>query len=463
MIRKLLRRMFARAASPSTVPAGPALVPLDIHGIPAKALSPAARHVCAVLQEEGYKAFVVGGAVRDLLAGIHPKDYDVATSATPEQVRSLFRRSRIIGRRFKIVHVLYEYETIEVSTFRTHQGQDIGQTDVHGRILSDNIYGSQEEDASRRDFTVNALYYDPLTEVIVDYHHGVADLQQKTLRMIGDPRTRYREDPVRMLRAVRLAAKLGLIIEPEARQPIREMASLLENVPDARLFDEMLKLLFSGHSIACLEQLREEGLHHGLLPMLDVILEQPAGSRFIWLALENTDARVREDKPVSPGFLFACLLWHEVDQAWKAHCKAGVHAQPALLQAMDEVLEIQSRKLAITRRIVGDIKEIWLLQPRFDRRSGRFAYRLIGLPRYRAAWDFLRLRGRAGEVEMALVDWWEQFAQGTEAERTALLNLKNIGDEDEPRKKRRRRRRKPGPSGSGQPADGSPTSSEAVS
>ncbi|NMG72693.1 polynucleotide adenylyltransferase PcnB [Parazoarcus communis] len=439
MIRKLLRKVFTRAATP--VQTEPALIPVEQHGIRREQLSPAARKVCAVLQEGGHKAYVVGGAVRDLLIGHPPKDYDVATSATPEQVRALFRRSRIIGRRFKIVHVMSGPETIEVSTFRASQD---AETDEHGRVLHDNVYGSQAEDATRRDFTVNALYYDPTQEVIVDYHHGVADLKQKTLRMIGDPRTRYREDPVRMLRAVRLGAKLGLSIDPAARTPIREMAVLLENVPAARLFDEMLKLLFSGYAVKCLTQLREEGLHHGLLPLLDVILEQPMGERFVWLSLENTDERVRQDKSVSPGFLFATLLWHEVLKNWEARKAKGEYPQPALFEAMDEVLDSQARKLAITRRIAGDIKDIWALQPRFDKRVGKTPYRLIEQPRYRAGWDFLRLRAQSGEISMDIPDWWDRFAHAGHEQRDALLRDAPTSSEAAPAaKKRRRKRRKP--------------------
>ncbi len=439
MIRKLLRKVFNRPAQP--VRNEPALIPVERHHIRREQLSPAARKVCAGLQEKGYKAYVVGGAVRDLLIGHPPKDYDVATSATPEEVRALFRRSRIIGRRFKIVHVMSGPETIEVSTFRASQDANSTDTDEHGRVLRDNVYGSQAEDATRRDFTVNALYYDPTTETIVDYHHGVADVQQKTLRMIGDPRTRYREDPVRMLRAVRLAAKLGLEIDPAARHPIRDMAALLENVPAARLFDEMMKLLFSGHSLKCLQQLREEGLHHGLLPLLDVILEQPVGKRFVTLALENTDERVRQDKSVSPGFLFATLLWQEVLTAWERKKAAGEHSQPALFEAMDEVLELQAGKLAITRRIAGDIKDIWALQPRFDKRTGKTPYRLIEQPRFRAGWDFLRLRAQAGEIPLEIPDWWERFAHAGHDQREALIH--QAPAELAPAKKRRRRKRKP--------------------
>lgn len=437
MIRKLLRKVFRRAGpGPRTEPA---LIPLAQHGIRREQLSTAACKVCSVLQENGHAAFIVGGAVRDLLSGHPPKDYDIATSATPEQVRALFRRSRIIGRRFKIVHVMSGRETMEVSTFRASHDAEAAQTDAHGRVLRDNVYGTQAEDATRRDFTVNALYYDPTTETIVDYHHGVADIRQKTLRIIGDARARYREDPVRMLRAVRLGAKLGLSIDPEARHPIREMAILLENVPAARLFDEMLKLLFSGYAVRCLTQLREEGLHHGLLPLLDVILEQPMGERFVWLSLENTDERVRQDKSVSPGFLFATLLWHEVLATWETRKRDGEDNQPALFAAMDDVLDSQATKLAITRRIAGDIKEIWALQPRFEKRAGKSPWRLIEQPRYRAAWDFLKLRAESGEIDMALVDWWQRFAHAGNDDREALM--KQAPASDAPARKRRRRRK----------------------
>ncbi|PIV71368.1 MAG: polynucleotide adenylyltransferase PcnB, partial [Rhodocyclales bacterium CG17_big_fil_post_rev_8_21_14_2_50_68_7] len=334
MIRKLLRRVFRRA---EPVPAGPALIPLARHGVRREQISPAALKVVARLQEAGFKAYVVGGAVRDLIAGLQPKDFDLATDATPEQVRALFRRSRIIGRRFRIVHVMEGRETMEVTTFRA-AADDRVETDENGRVLRDNAFGTQEEDAARRDFTVNALYYDPADETIVDFHHGVADLQQKTLRMIGDPHRRYREDPVRMLRAVRLAAKLGLELDPAARAPIRDMAPLIENVPASRLFDEMLKLLLSGHAVECIRRLRDEGLHHGLLPLLDVILGDTQGGRFVWGALAATDERVRSGKTVSPGFLFATLLWNEVLASWERRKAAGETPMPALFEAMDEVL-----------------------------------------------------------------------------------------------------------------------------
>jgi len=305
-------------------------------------------------------------------------------------------------------------------------------------VLHDNVFGSQAEDAARRDFTANALYYDPITEAVIDYHHGVGDLKQRTLRMIGEPRARYREDPVRMLRAVRLAAKLGLTIDPAASKPIREMAGLLENVPAARLFDEMLKLLTSGHSVKCITQLRDEGLHHGLLPMLDVILEQPMGEKFVMASLANTDARVRQGKGVSPGFLFATLLWHEVLAHWEKLKAKGEPKIPALHQAMDTVIDVQGEKLAITRRIAGDIKDIWALQPRFEARAGKRPYGLLEQPRFRAGYDFLLLRAESGEIDMELAEWWTHFQNVDGDKRAEMLMPEQAAD-----KKRRRRRKKP--------------------
>ena len=327
MIKRFIRRVLGLASE------GMQRVPRERHGLARERLSPAAAKVCAVLREAGFSAYVVGGAVRDLLLGIVPVDFDIATDARPEQVKPLFRRALIIGRRFRLVHVMMGPETVEVSTFRS--ADDASEKDEHGRVLRDNVFGTQEGDALRRDFTVNALYYDPATEEVVDFHGGLADLKKRVMRVIGDAQTRYREDPVRMLRGVRLAAKLGLTLDPHTREPIRSLAPLMERVPPARLFDEMLKLLLSGHASACLRQLREVGLHKGLLPLLDVILEQPLGERFVTLALAQTDERVLADRPVSPAFLFAALLWHEVLAAWKARQARGERAIPALETAMD--------------------------------------------------------------------------------------------------------------------------------
>ena len=433
MIRKFLRRVFGAASSPAAT-AAPAVIPSESHGIRREHISPGARRTCETLQQAGYRAYVVGGAVRDLIAGITPKDFDIATDATPDQVRALFRRSRIIGRRFQIVHVMQGAETLEVSTFRAAHDADT-QKDEHGRVLRDNVWGSQADDAARRDFTINALFFDPVAQTVLDYHNGVADLKRKTLRVIGDPRERYREDPVRMLRAVRLAAKLGLTIDAAAREPIAEMAALMGNVPAARVFDEMLKLLFSGHARECVKRLRDEGLHHGLLPLLDVILEQALGERFVMLALENTDQRVREGKSTSPGFLFATLLWNEVLANWQIRIQRGEVRIPALFEAMDEVLDQQSEKLAITRRISGDIKDIWALQPRFEKRSGKLPLRLLAQPRFRAGYDFLLLRAESGELPLEQAHWWRDFQVADEPTRLAMLQ-----PEAKPRKRRRSRR-----------------------
>jgi poly(A) polymerase len=430
MIKKFIRRVFG-------LPSEAMLrVPRERHGLSREAISPAAAKTCAVLREAGFSAYVVGGAVRDLLLGIAPKDFDIATDARPEQVKPLFRRALIIGRRFRLVHVMLGPETVEVSTFRSADPEH-SEKDEHGRVLRDNVYGTQQDDARRRDFSVNALYFDPLTEEIVDFHGGLADLKKRMLRVIGDPATRYREDPVRMLRAVRLGAKLGLRLDAATRAPIADMAPLMERVPPARLFDEMLKLLLSGHASACLRQLREVGLHKGVLPLLDVILEQPLGERFVTLALAQTDERVLGGRPVSPAFLFAALVWHEVLAAWKVRQSRGERLIPALETAMDEVLDVQCEKLAITRKLTATMREVWAMQPRFEQRSGQRAYRLIEAPRFRMAYDFLALRAASGEVPAELEAWWRAFQSADEESRTAML-LPDTG----PRKRRRRRRGK---------------------
>ena len=432
MIQRFIRRVFGLRTE------GLVRVPRERHGLARASISPGALKICEVLASNGHGAYVVGGAVRDLLLGIRPKDFDIATSARPEQVKPLFRRALVIGRRFRLVHVMLGRETIEVSTFRTAD-DEAAQKDEHGRVLRDNVFGSQEEDARRRDFTINALYYEPAREEVIDYHGGIGDLKRRSLRMIGDPETRFREDPVRMLRAVRLAAKLGLRIDPATRAPIRKLAPLLEHVPPPRLFEEMLKLLLSGHASACLRQLRDEGLHKGLFPLLDVILEQPLGERFVTLALAQTDERVLAGRPVSPAFLFAALLWHEVLAAWRARERRGERPIVALEAAMDAVLDTQCEKLAITRRLTATMREVWAMQPRFEQRSGSRPLRLLEAARFRMGYDFLALRAASGEVPAELEAWWRAFqAAGAETRRALLL------PDTGPRKKRRRRRRRKG-------------------
>lgn len=444
MIRKIINRIFtknAQAAEDRIDPAEihPTLIPAAEHGIDKARISSCALQVTSELQRAGHQAFIVGGAVRDLMLGRTPKDFDVATDATPEEVRALFRRSRIIGRRFQLVHVMCGHETIEVSTFRSSQvAQEGGIDDDTGRILRDNVFGTQAEDALRRDFTVNALYYDAATEEVWDYVNGCADVRARVMRIIGDAATRYREDPVRMLRAVRLAGKLDMRLDAATRAPIGELADLLGNVPSARLFEELLKLLLSGHALQSMHRLREEGLHHGILPMLDAILEQPAGERFVTQALQNTDARIRQDKPVSPGFLFATLFWQQVLLAWQSRQDEGQRPIPALYEAMDTVLDQATGNLAIPRRFTTITKEIWALQPRYLQRAGSRPYRLLSHPRFRAGFDFLLLRCQSGEIDAEVGQWWEEFQQASEERRKAMLKTEEGGG-----KKRRRRRRKP--------------------
>jgi poly(A) polymerase len=439
MITKFLGRVFSGRMFKS---AKPRIIPVADHGITRERIGNCALRTCDALQEAGYAAFVVGGAVRDLILGRAPKDFDVATNATPEEVRGIFRRSRIIGRRFRIVHVLCGRDLVEVTTFRgpadvadaSHQVED-----EHGRLLRDNVWGDQAQDATRRDFTINALFYDPSREEVWDYHGGVADLKSKRLRVIGDPAQRYREDPVRMLRAARFAASCGLEMDAATRKPVKSLAPLLANVPAARLFDEMLKLLLCGHAAECVKRLRREGLHHGLLPMLDVILEQPMGERFVMLALKNTDTRIRTGKTISPAFLFAALLWHEVLAEWKKIQARGVSPVPALHEAMDDVLNQQTEQLAIPRRYSSDMKELWVMQPRFEQRAGQRPYRLLEQPRFRAAYDFLLLRCESGEVEKSLGDWWTSFQDADDDARATML----VADAAPAAKRRKRRRRKP--------------------
>ncbi|CAH1906397.1 poly(A) polymerase I [Candidatus Nitrotoga sp. HW29] len=434
MIKKLFKRIFGKSVR-TRIEGKCHIIPFDVHGVSRDGISPAARKVTDGLQAAGYTAFVVGGAVRDLLLNRHPKDFDIATDATPEEVRRVFRRSRIIGRRFRLVHVLFGEETVETSTFRRKIESKEAETDEHGRLLRDNEFGDQEQDAARRDFTANALFYDPSSQEIYDYHNGYADICANTLRMIGDPAVRYREDPVRMLRAVRLSAKLGMTLEAATAAPIGKMKDLLGNVPQARLLDEMLKLLLSGHALECVKKLRSMDLHHGMLPMLDVILKQPLGEKFVMLALQNTDQRIRDGKSASPAFLFAALLWHDVLSAWKTHQEAGERPVTALHAAMDEVLGRQQAQIAIPRRYDAVMKDLWLLQPRFGQRGGQRPFRLLSQPHFRAAYDFLLLRCESGEVDSQLGLWWDEF-QDAKDERRAEMLLP-----DEGVKKRRRRKK----------------------
>jgi poly(A) polymerase len=509
MIKKFLDKLLgkpAKKAAGTSSPGKRVEVPKSEHQIDPGLVDERAAKVVQTLVDAGYEAYIVGGAVRDLLLGLRPKDFDVATDATPEQVKALFRRAFIIGRRFRIVHVVFGRgrqdrglsEVIEVSTFRAlmdpaaaeqvignektlkNEGGRTATTshvvDAEGRVLRDNVWGPQIEDAARRDFTVNAMYYDPVRELVVDYHGGIKDAKKKLLRMIGDPEARYREDPVRIIRAVRFAAKLGFEIEPKTRAPIQGMSALLENVPPSRLFDEMIKLLQTGHSLASIDELRKQGLHRGTFPVLDTLLDESRGSaahrEFVRLALADTDRRVGEGKPVAPSFLLACMLWHDVQTQWNQLKHAGEPAFPALQQAVEAIFDARIGDISGRGKLGGDMREIWLMQPRFERRTGNAPFTLVEQPRFRAGFDFLRLRADAGEAPDELARWWEDFSLADEDERRRLMDEARVQDGKrpaqprspaaageaappaDPAKKRRRRRRKPADAGGAAPADG---------
>ena len=434
MIRRLIDKVLGKKDAPR-------VLPLQKHGIRREQLHSCALKVTDTLAREGYAAFVVGGAVRDLLLGREPKDFDIATNATPDDIRHLFRRSRIIGRRFQIVHVYCGQDLVEVTTFRAAAPQEDDEdearvTAADGMLLRDNVFGSQEEDAARRDFTINALYYDPDKQEIWDWHGGVADAQKKVLRMIGDPAQRFREDPVRMLRAARFAAKLDFHIDPATRAPIAELAAMLARIPPSRLFDEMMKLLLSGHAERGVKQLRAEGLHHGVLPMLDAILDDPARQNFLHHALHDTDLRIRQGQSASPAFMLACLLWFDMQQELQRLRAQGLNEQTALFEAMDTALERQRRALAFPRRFDGMIKEIWTLQGRFEQRSGARPYRLLSHPRLSAGYDFLLIRAEGGDASQELADWWDRFQDAGETERAEMLKPAQTGDVKRKRRKR---------------------------
>ena len=493
MIKKFIDKLIdkARGGPRSGAARGKRVeVPKSEHGIDPALVDERAAKVVRTLVEGGYEAYIVGGAVRDLLLGLRPKDFDVATNATPEQVKALFRRAFIIGRRFRIVHVVFgrgrqEHglsEVIEVSTFRatmaavatdqvtgnekTSKSELAGKghvVDAEGRVLRDNVWGPQIEDAARRDFTVNAMYYDPLREIVVDYHGGIQDARKKLLRMIGDPSARYREDPVRIIRAVRFAAKLGFQIEAKTRAPIQSMAALLDNIPPSRTFDEMIKLLQTGHALKSVEELRKHGMHRGVFPVLDVVLDEAkrhdGQEKFVRMALADTDRRVAEGKPVAPSFMLACMLWHDVRDRWQKLQDQGEPAFVALQQAIDAVFDAKIGDISGRGRLAADMREIWMMQPRFERRTGNAVYTLVEQPRFRSGFDFLRLRGEAGEVDAALAAWWEKFSMADAAERGQLVERSrtapapraalqdSVEAAAEPARKRRRRRRRAGTGG----------------
>ncbi|MBC7663898.1 MAG: polynucleotide adenylyltransferase PcnB [Caulobacter sp.] len=469
MIRKFIDRLLGKApadaASTEAVPLGQRVeYGVDQHKIDPKLVDEPAVRVVRTLQDAGYEAYIVGGAVRDLLVGMRPKDFDVATNATPEQVKAQFRRAFIVGRRFRLVHVIHgrnrEQDQTEVSTFRAYMDNAADTTavkgnektsrseldgkshavDASGRVLRDNVWGPQIEDAARRDFTVNAMYYDPSTQIVVDYHGGMADSKAKLLRMIGDPETRYREDPVRIIRVLRFAAKMGYKIEAKTEAPIRKMKSLLANVPSSRLFDEMIKLLQTGHSLASLEVLKKYGLDRKTFPILDAhfegIANNPAREAFVNRALADTDRRVNEGKPVAPSFLMACVFWHEVSARWQTLRGQGEPSMSALQAAVDATFDARIGDISGRGKLAADMREIWQMQPRFDKRTGSSPAAMLEQPRFRAAFDFMRLRADAGEVDAELVTWWEDYSLGNDERRGELMETARKLMQSRPREPR---------------------------
>jgi len=421
------------------------------------------------LKEAGYEAFLVGGAVRDLLLGITPKDFDVATNALPDEVRRLFRNCRLIGRRFRLAHVHFGSEIIEVATFRAAaapEREDAEESEVDaeagpidaserrafdttGRILRDNIYGTIEEDVWRRDFAANGLYYNIEDFSIWDFVGGVDDIRARRMKLIGDPETRYREDPVRMLRAVRFAAKLDFSIEPGTEQPIRELAYLLDGVPPARLFDEVLKLFLSGFGAKSFDLLQRYGLFEHLFPLSAAAFALPPyayARQMLELGLANTDARILADKPVTPTFLFAVLLWSSVLRELNERQAGPAPDLAQLMQACDAVLRAQQSRVAIPRRFAVPMRELLMLQPRFNRRSGLKALSVLQHPRFRAAYDFLLLRAQVGVADPELAAWWTDIQLLPQEERVALVQARPAeptgeGGSAAPGRRRRRRRR----------------------
>ncbi|MBB3142488.1 polynucleotide adenylyltransferase PcnB [Halomonas organivorans] len=435
--------------------AGPELrvIPRQEHPVSRQHFSDAALKVLYRLHNAGHEAFLVGGCIRDSLLGRMPKDFDVATDATPERVRELFRNSRIVGRRFRIVHVRFGREVIEVTTFRGKPGDDhadhIAQQSDDGMLLRDNVWGNIEEDAIRRDFTINALYYSIADFSIHDFADGVRDIESRTLRLIGDPATRYREDPVRMLRAVRFAAKLDFDIEPATEAPIAELAELLLQVPPARLFDEVLKLFMGGHGVETFRLLRDYGLFAMLFPEADEAMEElPWAEAVIERALASTDRRIHEERPVTPAFLFAALLWGPVQQRQQTLEAEGMPPIPALQAASQQVISRQLQHVAIPKRFSLPMRDIWDLQQRLPLRRGKRVFQTREHPRFRAAYDFLLVREAAGELSPGLGDWWTAFQDADEHEQRRLLGKVDAdpAGTPAPRNKRRRRRRRRKPS-----------------
>lgn len=454
MLKRLFRSLPIISSLTKSAPSiNHQIIPRDKHNISRHHISRAAVKVMERLGEGGYEAYLVGGGVRDLLLGDRPKDFDVATNATPEQVRNLFRSSRIIGRRFKIVHVRFGREIIEVTTFRdNHDDNAAAQHSAKseaGMLLRDNVYGDIRSDAIRRDFTVNALYYTLNKFSIHDFTGGMQDIAERKIRIIGKPETRYQEDPVRLLRAVRFAGKLNFELDKATAAPIRNLGPLLHNIPAARLFEEVLKLFMGGYGREVLPLLQQYDLLQYILPLTDQALKanEPFAQMLIEQALTNTDLRIKNEQRVTPAYIFAALLWPSVCRQQRKLEADGMKPAQAHQQAAHDVITRQLRATSIPKRFTQGMKEIWEMQDRLPRRQGQRAERLFEHPRFRAAYDFVLMREQAGEDLQGLGEWWTRYQECDPAEREQMAanvdSKKNTARKSAPRK-RRPRSRKPG-------------------
>jgi poly(A) polymerase len=402
------------------------------------------------LKKADYEAYLVGGCVRDLLLGREPKDFDVATNASPEQVKQVFRNCRIIGRRFRLAHVFFGREIIEVATFRGSESEESDRQMTHedGRLLRDNVFGTLEEDVWRRDFTVNALYYNIRDFSVVDFTGGMQDHSDAVLRLLGDPSVRYHEDPVRMLRAVRFAVKLGFNLHPDTEKPIYSLADLLKSIPSARLYDEVLKLFLSGYGVQTFEMLRHYGLFAILFPATDKCLETQDHDfprLFLIRALENSDQRFADNKSLTPYFLLAALLWEPLQLAAKKRVQQGENETIAFQNAANEILTKQIKITAMPRHITQSMRDVWFMQHKLSRTVGTRPYRLLEQAKFRAAYDFLQLRAETGGADMKLVDWWTRF-QVADEETRKKMSAPPKGCPSKPRSKSRRNRSRAKPS-----------------
>ncbi|QXC57071.1 polynucleotide adenylyltransferase PcnB [Vibrio mimicus] len=425
------------------------IIPRQAHPISRQQISENALKVLYRLHGAGFEAFLVGGGVRDLLLGGKPKDFDVATNATPEQLRQLFRNCRLIGRRFRLAHIMFGRDIVEVATFRGHhqetsQSQNIAAQSEAGMLLRDNVYGTIDEDAERRDFTINAMYYNIADYSIHDYAGGMEDLEDRLVRLIGDPETRYREDPVRMLRAVRFAVKLDFDIEEDTAEPIEHLAPMLRDIPAARLYEESLKMLQAGHGLETYHLMRQYNLFQQLFPTIAEHFTADHSSQteqMLDLVLDATDIRIEEDLRINPAFMFAAMLWYPMiklaDQLMES---LSLHEFDAMTEASNRILDEVVKRIAIPRRHTTTIRDIWQLQQRLPRRSGKRAFRLLELSKFRAGFDFLEMRGEieGGETKQ-LAEWWATFQNAGRNMRQAMVgDMGNATGTGKPSSRRRK-------------------------